>query len=166
MAGSGRARDPDHPSTSRSGRSGRPASEDERYRCANCGRVIGTEDVVRIDAERRWSLDAGPSGRRRTGFVLVAHRCACSRRVLTSRLCGSYAAFVWLFGRGVRLPYVSPFRVIDLRDEDPLVRRWRFELALLEGVDDFVLWVDAERRKPLDELRRLRRATGGDGPTR
>ena len=166
MAASGRARDPDHPSALHSARTGPPGTEDERYRCTNCGRVILTEDVVRIDAERRWSLDARPSGRRRTGFVLVAHRCACSRRVLTSRLSSSYPAFVSLFGRGVRLPYVSPFRVIDLRDDDPLVRRWRWELEHLEGVDDFVLWADAERRKPLDELRRLRRAAGGEGPTR
>lgn len=62
---------------------------------------------------------------------------------MVTRRHGAYAAYLALFGRSVRLPYVSPFRVIDLRGDDPLVRRWRWELDHVDTVDDFVLWIDA-----------------------
>ena len=149
MGGSGKARDPDDPFA--------PAADD-RYRCSNCERALETEDVVRIDGEHRWALDFGAGTRRRTGYVLITHRCPCSGRLVVSRRYGTYPAYLALFGKGVRLPYVSPFRVVDLRDDDPLVRRWRWELGHVDTVDDFVLWVDAERRKAADELRRQRRA--------
>lgn len=166
MAGSTRDPDPDHPSRYRPDQSGRrPEAGGDRYRCSTCGRAIATEHVVRIDAERRWASDAGASRKRRTGFVLISHRCPCSAHVLISRRAASYAAFVALFGRGVRLPYESPFAVIDLRDDDPLVCRWRWELEQVTDVGDFVLWTDAERRKPLDESRRQRRTAGGDEPS-
>ena len=149
MGGSGSAREPDD----------RCAPEaDDRYRCSNCGRTIETEDVVRIDGEHRWAIDFGAGKRRRTGYVLITHRCPCSQRAVVTRRFGTYAAYLALFGRGVRLPYVSPFRIVDLRDDDPLVRRWRWELDHVDTVDDFVLWIDAERRKAADELRRQRRA--------
>lgn len=138
MGGSGRARDPDDPYAPGAG---------DRYRCSNCGRALEVEDVVRIDGEQRWAVDFGAGRRRRTGYVLITHLCRCSRRPVVSRRHGSYAAYVALFGRGVRLPYVSPFRVVDLRDDDPLVRRWRWELDLVDNVGDFVLWIDAERRR-------------------
>lgn len=83
---------------------------------------------------------------------------------MVSRRLSSYEAFVAMFGSGVALPYVSPFRVIDLRDDDPVVGRWRWELDTVEGVADFVLWVDAERRKPQDELRQQRRGTAEGEP--
>lgn len=137
---------------------GRSPAAEERYRCSNCSREMETEDVVRIDVEHRWAIDFGSSKRRRTGYVLLTHRCPCSQRPVVSRRYGSYDAYVALFGRGVRLPYVSPFRIIDLRDDDPLVRRWRWELEQADTVDDFVLWVDAERRKAADDLRQQRRA--------
>lgn len=38
------------------------------------------------------------------------------------------------------------------------MRRWWWELDHVDNVDDFVLWIDAERRKAADELRRQRRA--------
>ncbi len=128
-----------------------------RYLCSNCESEIRTEKVLRIESERRWALESGAAARRRTGFVLVTHHCSCSTGLLTSRRPASYEAFVALFGRGVRLPYLSPFAIIDLRDDDPLLRRWRWELEQVTGVDDFVLWVDAERRKSIDESRRGRR---------
>ena len=168
MGASGSVPDPDDPSAcpGPEGTGPAPATED-RYRCSNCGRVIRTEDVIRIDGEHRWAIDYGASKRRRTGYVLISHRCACSRQVVVSRRYGSFAAYVALFGRGVRLPYVSPLRMIDLHDDDPLVARWRWELEQVDTVDDFVLWVDAERRKAADELRRKRRSTedldGADG---
>lgn len=139
------------------------ADEEYRYRCTNCGRAIATEGVVRIDLERRWALESEGAKRRRTGFVLIVHHCACSSRLLTSRRYASFPGFVALFGRGVRLPYVSPFAVIDLRDDDPRLRRWRFEIEQVAGVDDLLLWIDAERRKARDELRQLGRPRP-DGP--
>lgn len=140
-----------------------PAPEpDACFLCSNCGRPLAPERVVRIDAERRWSSEQGGAGtrRRRTGFVVVTHHCSCSTRVVMSRRCASYEAYVALFGRGVRLPYVTPFTWADVPDGDPRLGRWRFELGLVDGVDDFVLWVEAERRKPLDESRRRRRRDG------
>lgn len=160
MAASGSVPEPDEPSASEA----RP-DDAERYRCSNCGRLIRTEDVIRIDGEHRWAIDFGASKRRRTGYVLISHRCPCSERVVVSRRRGTYAAYVALFGQGVRLPYVSPLRVVDLRDDDPLVTRWRWELEHVDTVDDFLLWVDAERRKAADELRRQRRPTDDrEGP--
>lgn len=134
-----------------------------RYLCSNCESDIVTEKVVRIESERRWVLERGGVARRqRTGFVLITHHCSCSAGPLTSRRRASYSGFVALFGRGVRLPYASPFAVIDLRDDDPLLRRWRWEVAQVTGVDEFVFWVDAERRKPLDDSRRRRRGDRED----
>lgn len=158
MGGRDTVPDPDE----RSAPAARPGGDD-RYRCSNCGRTIETVDVVRIDGEHRWAVDLGSSARRRTGYVLITHRCPCSRDAVVSRRHGSYAAYVALFGRGVRLPYVSPFRVIDLRDDDPVVTRWRWELDHVDTVGDFVLWVDAERRKAADESRSQRRATEDPG---
>jgi hypothetical protein len=135
-----------------------PAPEpDLEFRCSNCGLVLRPERVVRIDAERRWAMESGDTRRRRTGFVVIAHHCSCSGRPVMSRRCASYEAFVALFGHGVRLPYVSPFALADVTEDDPRLRRWQFDLDLVEGVDDFVLWLEAERRKPLDESRRRRR---------
>jgi hypothetical protein len=162
---SGSGPDPEERSAPAAGPAGARPEGDERYRCSNCGRAIETLDVVRIDGEHRWAIDFGASSRRRTGYVLITHRCPCSARVVVSRRYGSYAAYLALFGRGMRLPYVSPFRVIDLRDDDPAVTRWRWELEQVDTVDDFVLWVDAERRKAADESRRRRAAEDLDGPT-
>lgn len=161
MGGIGRTPDPDEgPAPPAGGDGARPPATDERYRCSHCGRAVETEDVVRIDAEHRWSADGGAPKRRRTGYVLVAHRCPCSARVVVSRRPATYAGFVALFGRGVRLPYLAPFTAVELGDDDPLLRRWRWELDQVDGVEDFVMWVDAERRKAADELRRRLRAPG------
>ena len=130
---------------------------DARFVCSNCGRPLSVERVVRIDAERRWAVETGAARRRRTGFVVITHHCDCAAQPVSSRRCASYEAFVALFGRGVRLPYVAPFAYVELTDGDPRLGRWRFELELVAGVDDFELWLAAERRKPFDESRRRRR---------
>jgi hypothetical protein len=134
-----------------------PPEPDGCFRCSNCRRPLVAELVVRIEPERRWAAEGAGARRRRTGFVLVTHHCACSARVVMSRRRAGYDAYLALFGRGVRLPYVTPFVWAEVPDDDQRLERWRFELDLVESVDDFVLWVEAERRKPLDESRRRRR---------
>jgi hypothetical protein len=51
-----------------------------------------------------------------------------------------------MFGRGISLPYESPFRPTDVADEDPLVAAWRWELEQAVDVDDLLYWL--EHRRP------------------
>lgn len=78
---------------------------------------------------------------RNTGYMLITHHCPCSKLLLTSRRRASYPAFVALFGKGIRLPYESPFHIHEVADDDPLLVRWRWELEQTEGVDEFLRWL-------------------------
>lgn len=112
------------------------------YLCAHCDRPIETEWVVSIEAER---VDAGSRPvalERNTGYMLITHHCPCSKLVLTSRRRGSYPGFVALFGKGVRLPYVSPFHLREVDDDDPLLVRWRWELEQTADVEEFLDWLN------------------------
>ncbi len=122
-----------------------PAAPD-RYCCANCEKPIATEHVIRIVAERGRGGANTVAMARSTGYMLITHVCPCSSLALTSRRYRSYNAFVALFGRGVNLPYESPFRPVVVADDDPAVRAWRWELEQTEDVEDFLYWL--EHRRP------------------
>lgn len=97
---------------------------------------------MRIEAER---LDPGSRPvalERNTGYMLITHHCPCSRLLLTSRRPASYPGFIALFGKGIRLPYVSPFELQEIADDDPLLVRWRWELEQTEHVDEFLGWLN------------------------
>jgi hypothetical protein len=145
--------DPEQPGGFRLQRQGSPAgsvapatspSIPDRYRCSNCDQPIVTELVLRIDAERAPRReDDRPS--RATGYLLISHLCACSPLALTSRRYRSYPAFVAMFGRGVSLPYESPFRPTLVPVDDPMLVGWRWELEQIDDVDELLYWLEHRR---------------------
>ena len=119
------------------------------FLCAGCEKPILTEHVLRIEAEAEAGNGRGGGTAKRgshTGYMLITHHCPCSSLLIRTRRYGSYAAFVAMFGRGVRLPYESPFRLTDVADDDPLLVRWRWELEQTADADEFLLWLQAHRR--------------------
>ncbi|MGH9281787.1 MAG: hypothetical protein ACRD0S_02500 [Acidimicrobiales bacterium] len=50
-------------------------------------------------------------------------------------------------------------RTAEIGPDDPRPWRWRFELEQVGGMDDLELWLEAERRKSLDESRHRYGAT-------
>ena len=117
----------------------------DRYSCSSCDAPIATELVVKIEAERRTGRGAALSTSGTTGFMLITHHCPCSPLVITTRRYRSYAAFVALFGRGVSLPYESPFRPADVAEDDPEMARWRWELEQTADAEDFLYWLEHNR---------------------
>jgi hypothetical protein len=124
---------------------GAPSAPDQ-YCCSSCERPIATELVIRIDPERR----PAPGGRSwlsgTTGYMLIAHLCACCPLILTSRRYRSYEAFVAMFGKGVSLPYESPFKPAEVSDDDPPMIRWRWELEQTSDADEFLYWLEHHQR--------------------
>ena len=111
------------------------------YCCSHCGRPLQLEMVVTADIER--------VNEAATGYILFQHFCRCdSATMRVSRGWGSYPSFLALFGSQPRLPYQAPFAWQGVADDDPTLRRWRWELAQVRAWDDFVLFLDdaAERR--------------------
>lgn len=116
-----------------------------RYRCASCEEPIATERVIRIEAEPGRASGKTPSGRGTSGFMLITHVCPCSPLALTTRRYRSYKAFVAMFGRGVNLPYESPFRPAVIADDHPSVLAWRWELGQTVDIEDFLYWLEHRR---------------------
>ena len=150
----GMAPDPADPGGSRPPEDAAPAdgrspatgqSSPDRYRCANCEEPIATEHVLRIEAERRRLPDR-PALRGTTGYMLITHLCPCSSLALTSRRYRSYDAFVAMFGRGVNLPYESPFHPAVVAEDDRTVMAWRWELEQTPDVEELLYWL--EHRRP------------------
>ncbi len=105
------------------------------YTCSQCGRALELEKVLRADAER----EEGAA----TGFVLFDHYCPCDvSAVHTSRLWGSYPSFVALFGTQPALPYAAPFTWQPVKEDDPMLSRWRWELGQVADVGEFMLFLD------------------------
>lgn len=106
--------------------------------CQECGTPIGLEQVVRTDAER---VDGSV-----TGYVVIDHHCQCTAgEVRSSRMWGSFPAFVALFGRMPFLPYETPFARAQVATDDPSVTRWRWELEQVADFDEFLLFLDDAR---------------------
>lgn len=113
----------------------------DRYCCSNCDDPIATEQVIRIEAERRRGPGNGGTTGGTSGYMLITHLCPCSRLALTSRRYRSYKAFVAMFGRGVNLPYDTPFRPALVAEDEPSVLAWRWELEQTVDVEDFLYWL-------------------------
>ena len=135
-----------------SGRAGEPEQgpmgpiAPDRYRCSNCDEAIATERVIRIEAERGRGPGNAVTGRGTTGYMLITHVCPCSPLAMTSRRYRSYKAFVAMFGRGVNLPYESPFQPALVAEDDPALLAWRWELEQTVDVEDFLYWLEHHRR--------------------
>lgn len=117
----------------------------DRYCCSNCDEPIETEHVIRIEAEKGRGPGTTPATRGTTGYMLITHLCPCSLLALTSRRYRSYKAFVAMFGRGVTLPYQSPFRPAVVDPDHAIVRAWRWELEQTTDVEDFLFWLEHRR---------------------
>lgn len=105
------------------------------YTCSACNRPLELEKVLSADAEE--------ADRALTGFVVFQHFCACDPgAVQVSRMWGSYPAFLALFGAQPPLPYVARFAWHPVRQDDPFVARWRWELGQVADVDEFLLFLD------------------------
>ena len=128
-----------------SGSAPRRRAAPNRYRCASCDAPIATEHVLRIEAERTKGGTSTSPTRGTSGYMLITHLCPCSTLVLTSRWYRSYEAFVALFGRGVDLPYETPFRPAMVPDDHPALAAWRWELEQIVDVDDFLYWLEHRR---------------------
>ncbi len=108
------------------------------FRCSRCGNPLDLERVIAAEAERK--------GHAVTGYVLFRHSCACTQGgTRTTRSWGTHGAFCALFGSQPWLPYEAPFRLQAVADDDPLARRWQWELAQVADVDEFLLFVDYAR---------------------
>ena len=119
----------------------------ERFCCSNCDEPIAAEHVIRIEAEKGRRAGSTPPTRGTTGYMLITHLCPCSPLALTSRRYRSYKAFVGMFGRGVTLPYQSPFQPAVVAPDDALVRAWRWELEQTTDFEDFLFWLEHRRSR-------------------
>jgi len=111
------------------------------FTCSGCRRPLELERVVAADVERN---DDGV-----TGWVVFTHHCACSSgRVARSRAWATHPAFVALFGSQPWLPYRAPFAYGEVADDEPVLARWRWELAQMGDADEFLLFLDDAREHP------------------
>lgn len=111
------------------------------YTCWQCSRPLELEKVLSAEAEE--------ADKALTGYVVFQHLCACDpSAVQVSRMWGSYPAFLALFGTQPALPYTAPFAWQAVTEDDPTVSRWRWELAQVVDVGEFMLFLDdaADRR--------------------
>ena len=110
------------------------------FRCSRCKRPLELEQVATADVER------GATGV--TGWVVFGHHCACSPgSVRQSRAWATHPAFVALFGSQPWLPYRAPFTYGPVADDDPLLVRWRWELAQTADSEELLLFVDDARER-------------------
>ncbi|MGI9033087.1 MAG: hypothetical protein ACR2HY_05310 [Acidimicrobiales bacterium] len=78
-----------------------------------------------------------------TGWVVFVHHCPCSpNEVRTSRSWATHPAFVALFGSQPWLPYRAPFAYGVVADDEPVLARWRWELAQVADANEFLLFLD------------------------
>jgi len=108
------------------------------FACARCRRPLELERVAATDVERN---DGGV-----TGWVVFTHHCACTPgTVIVSRAWATHPAFVALFGSQPWLPYRAPFAYGVVDDDEPVLARWRWELAQMADADEFLLFLDDAR---------------------
>ncbi|MGI8777307.1 MAG: hypothetical protein ACR2LJ_07940 [Acidimicrobiales bacterium] len=120
------------------------------FRCSGCQRPLDLERVAAADVERN---DQGV-----TGWVVFTHHCPCSPgELVVSRAWATHPAFVALFGSQPWLPYRAPFVYGVVADDEPVLTRWRWELAQMADADELLLFVD-------DALCARRPAPGPFGP--
>lgn len=105
------------------------------FRCSRCTRALELDRVVSADVERD---DDGV-----TGWVVFRHHCPCSPvGVRVSRAWATHPAFVALFGSQPWLPYRAPFVYGAVADDEPVLARWRWELAQVADAREFLLFLD------------------------
>ncbi len=111
------------------------------FRCSECRRALELERVAAADIERD---DNGV-----TGWVVFTHQCACRPgHLIVSRAWATHPAFVDLFGSQPWLPYRAPFAYAVVADDEPVLARWRWELAQVVDADELLLFVDDARTRP------------------
>jgi hypothetical protein len=111
------------------------------YTCTACGRSLQLEMVLSAEAER---LEGSA-----TGYISFQHFCPCDPSVVhNSRAWGSHPSFMALFGTQPALPYTAPFAWQPVKEDDPNVCRWRWELGQVADVGEFLLFLeDAAQRR-------------------
>jgi len=133
------------------------------FRCSSCRRPLELERVAATDVERD---DNGV-----TGWVVFTHHCKCAPgNLIVSRAWATHPAFVALFGSQPWLPYRAPFAYGLVADDEPVLARWRWELAQMADAHEFLLFVDDARSRhaavPMAAGTRVLRtspaASGGD----
>ncbi|MEN3316165.1 MAG: hypothetical protein V7605_2399 [Acidimicrobiaceae bacterium] len=108
------------------------------FKCTACRRPLELERVATAEVERD---DHGV-----TGWVVFTHHCECAPgAVVVSRHWATHPAFVTLFGSQPWLPYRGPFAFGVVADDDPVLARWRWELAQMTDAHEFLLFVDDAR---------------------